>query len=89
MFDGFLTSVSVAWGTTISGAGIILSIICIAFFIAVLAIGSGSGEVVAPGAALGIIFFTAIEWFPVWTGAILAIVFGLLFAKTATGTILK
>jgi len=89
MFDGFLTSVSVSWGTTVSGAGIIMSVLCIAFFIAVLATATSSGEVVAPGAALGIIFFTAIEWFPVWTGAILAIVFGLLFAKTATGTILK
>lgn len=89
MFDAFLSSVATAWNVTTSGAGIIMSILCTGFFIAVLATGSRSGKVVAPGAALGIIFFTAIEWFPTWTGAILAIVFGLLFAGSSTREILK
>lgn len=81
MFDLFLENVATALNTSTTGAGIILSLISIAILIAVIGIGSRSGMGILGSGVIGLVFFTAIEWIPRWTGAVLGIIFALMFAQ--------
>lgn len=81
LWELFLTEAGSALNITANQAGIVLSLIGTAIFDAVIGIGTGSGIAVVIASVLGIISFSAIGWFPVWTGAVIAIVFGVIFAN--------
>lgn len=89
MFDAFLESVATAIGSTSAQAGIILSLMWTAILDLVLGIATKSGMGVVVASVLSLVFFVAIGWFPVWTGAVLALVFALLFARDTISTIIK
>ena len=80
-FSGYLDAVAIAFSLTAGEAGIMMSLFWIAFIDALVGIGTGSGIAVVAVSAIGIIAFSAMGWFPVWSGAVLAIVFGLMFAN--------
>ena len=81
LWETFLTEAGTALNITANQAGIVLSLIGTAIFDAVIGIGTQSGIAVLVCSVLSIIAFSAVGWFPVWTGAVVAIVFGILFAN--------
>ena len=89
MFDAFLTSVGGAIGTTAGEAGIILSLLGVAFFDVLVAVASGGRNAIVVSSIIGIVFFIAIDWFPAWSGAVLGLVFALIFTRETVNTILN
>lgn len=87
LWENFLIEAGIALNITASQAGIVLSLIGTAIFDAVIGIASGSGVAVVVCSVIGVIAFSAIGWFPVWTGAVVAIVFGLIFMNTLRETV--
>lgn len=81
MWEIFLANAGSAMNLTASQAGIVLSIIFTGIGALVSGIGTGSGYGVLGAGTLGMVFFTAVGWFPQWTGAILGIIFGYLFTR--------
>lgn len=81
MWDTFLSNAGSAMNLTASQAGIVLSIIFTGLASLVSGIGTRSAIAVLGAGTLGMVFFTAVGWFPQWTGAILGIIFGYLFTR--------
>lgn len=81
LWENFLIEAGIALNVTANQAGLVLGLIGTAILDAVIGIASGSGIAVVVASILGIIAFSAIGWFPVWTGAVIAIVFGLIFVN--------
>jgi len=89
MFEEFLLSVADSIGTTQAGAGIMLSVLLTGALDLVLGIATQHVYAIFGGTILGIVFFVVIGWFPVWTGAVLGIIFALLFASSTLDTVLR
>lgn len=87
VWDGFLSNVATALNITQGMAGIVCSLVATIIVDIITGIASRSGLAVIGSTIVGIIFFVAIEWFPQWTGAILGLVFGLIFAQGVAKTI--
>lgn len=81
MWEVFLSNAGTALNLTASQAGIVLSLIFTGIASLVTGIGTGSGYGILGAGTIGIVFFTAVGWFPQWTGAILGIIFGYLFTR--------
>jgi len=88
MWSEWLETVASGMGSTISQAGVIISlifIIGISMFILIATRGRKSGLTVGLSSFLGLILFTFIGWLPLFTGSVLAIVISLLMAKFIAG----
>lgn len=86
-WDLFLENVAVALNISSSMAGILCSLVSTAILDVILGVATESGLSVIIGSIIGIIFFVAVGWFPTWTGAILGIVFSVIFANAIRETI--
>jgi hypothetical protein len=82
LWEAFLTEVGTALNITVGQAGLVMSLISTAIIDAVIGIATGSGIAVVAVSVLSVIAFSAIGWFPLWTGAVVAIVFGIIFANS-------
>ena len=80
-FSAYLEAVALALSVTSGEAGIMMSLFWVGLIDAIVGIGTGSGVAVVAVTSIGIIAFSALGWFPVWSGAVLAIVFGVMFAN--------
>lgn len=81
MWEVFLSNAGVALNLTQSQAGIVMSLIFTGIVGTVAGIATRSGLALLAGMTIGIVFFTAIAWFPQWTGATLGVIFGYLFTR--------
>jgi len=83
IFGDYIDAVADLMGTTSTNAGIIMSLIlCMALVFVMLVATKGKWAVyTAPiSLLLSVVFFTALQWFPVWTGTVLALGIGILTA---------
>lgn len=88
MWTDWLTSASSAMGTTVTEAGIILSLVFTIVIVLVCVLGSSSKSQVITvplGATLGVVLFTFMGWFPLWTGSVLALILAIFLGKTISG----
>lgn len=86
-WDLFLENVASALNITSGMAGIVSSIVGVAILDIILGVATESGIAVVIASILGVVFFVAVGWFPVWTGAIIGLVFSLIVANAIRETI--
>ena len=87
VWDLFLENVATALNIGSSTAGILCSLVSIAIVDLILGVATESGISIVVGSIIGIVFFVAVGWFPVWTGAIIGLVFSLIVANAIRETI--
>ena len=83
MFESFLASVADIMGTTQSNAGIVLSLLTTISLILIVAIATKGKRFEIIGLIMSFfctVMFTAMAWYPVWTGAVMALMIALLSA---------
>ncbi|MEX2738072.1 MAG: hypothetical protein Q6356_003270 [Candidatus Wukongarchaeota archaeon] len=76
MFQEFLDGAAAYLGTTATNTGILLSIIIIFALLFIVAIATEGQKFEIVGTItflLFTVFFTGIEWLPVWTGAVMGL----------------
>jgi len=83
MFEEFLANAAEFMGTTQTNAGIVLSLITTICIIIVVAIATKGKRFEIMGLLIGFfctVMFTAMSWYPIWTGAVMALMIALLSA---------
>lgn len=88
LWDGWLTPVANGMGVSLTQAGVILSLLFTVSLIIVVAVGTRgrqAGVIVPFSGMIGVIFFTYIQWFPIYLGSVIALIISLWIAFTASG----
>lgn len=88
VWSEWLTSISLALGTTATEAGIIFSLaFTIGLLIVVLIATKGKKPEVTMSftSLFCTIFFTFLGWYPIWVGSVLALVLSIIIAKIISG----
>lgn len=90
IWQTWLASVAASMGITTAQAGMILSLVITMSVIAVILIasrGKEAGSTIPVMGALLIIFFTFIEWIPLWTGATIALMMSIFIAQKISSVV--
>lgn len=92
MFEDFLANAASSMGTTQTNAGIVLSLLTTICVIVVVSIATKGKRFEIMGLIVSFfctVMFTAMAWYPIWTGAIMALMIALLsgwyFSKMGGG----
>lgn len=88
LWEGWLTSAANGLNTTVTQAGIIISLIFTMAFIIIVAVATKGREAkyLIPFTGMaGMIFFTYIQWFPVYLGSVIALVIALWIGLAGSG----
>lgn len=81
MFEDFLTAAAEYMGTTATNTGIVLALLVSLTLILIVAIATKGAKFEIVGLLMGLfttVLFTAMNWYPLWTGSVIALMIALL-----------
>lgn len=91
-FEDFLANAAEVMGTTSTIAGIVLSLVISIMLLLIVAIATKGKAFEYTSLMMGLfttVLFTAMSWYPLWTGAVIALAISLLaawhFSRVAHG----